>query len=175
MIKKLLNPLYLLVLTVVINSCKQKDGTSLHSDSGLMNQVGDIISNKDVDGDFKNCNIGRVPQYYSYNKKPFLYEKLHFEDFIRASYKEPKNSQESGWLRIRFVINCKGNAGRFRLLGIDKKFDEVTFSEEIADQLLKLTKQYKNWRILEYKEMSSDYYFYVVFKINKGKIEEILP
>ena len=53
MIKKLLNPLYLLVLTVVINSCKQKDGTSLHSDSGLMNQVGDIISNKDVDGDFK--------------------------------------------------------------------------------------------------------------------------
>ena len=49
MIKKLLNPLYLLVLTVVINSCKQKDGTSLHSDSGLMNQVGDIISNKDVE------------------------------------------------------------------------------------------------------------------------------
>jgi len=165
----------LLFLVILFATCKDSKTTSIYEDPNLKIQVGDIIADPAVDGDFDNCNIGRIPQYYAYKEKPFIHGKLHFENYIRTSYKAPENSKESGLLRIRFTVNCKGESGRFRLLGMNDNYEEYAFSDEIVDQLLQLTKAYKDWRILSHEGFESDYYFYVTFKIKAGNIIEVLP
>lgn len=159
-----------------LNSCQQeKKKTFQYADPNLVIQVGDILPDPELDGDFQNCNIGRLPQYYAYHDKPFAKEKIHFERYIQSHYQVPEDVKESGLLRIRFIVNCKGESGRFRLLSMNENYKEIEFSPSISDQLLRLTKEYKEWRVLSYEGLESDYYFYVSFKIKKGKIKEVLP
>ena len=169
------SPYFLLVIILAFTACDDPPKTSVYADPNLKVQVGDIDPNTELDGDFQNCNIGRLPQYYAYNDKPFAKEKLHFERYINASYQAPDNSKESGLLRIRFTVNCHGKSGRFRLLSMNENYEEMSFSDGIVDQLLALTKDYKEWRVLSYNGMESDYYFYVTFKIKNGQIREVLP
>ena len=167
---------YSLILTALLfTACDDPPKTSVYADPDLKVQVGDIIPNPELDGDFQNCNIGRLPQYYAYKEKPFIKGKFHFENYIREAYKVPENIKESGLLRIRFTVNCHGKSGRFRLLSMNENYEEMSFSNDIVNQLLTLTKDYKEWRVLSYDGMESDYYFYVTFKIKDGQIIEILP
>lgn len=166
---------YFILIALMFTACGDPPKTSIYADPDLKVQVGDIVPNPEIDGDFQNCNIGRLPQYYAYNDKPFAKEKLHFERYIRESYVVLENSEESGLLRIRFTVNCHGDSGRFRLLSMNEDYEEMSFSDNIVDQLLTLTKAYKEWRVLSYDGMESDYYFYVTFKIEDGQIKEILP
>ncbi len=166
---------FVLLLMFVFAACDDPPKTSVYGDPDLKVQVGDIDANPELDGDFQNCNIGRLPQYYAYKEKPFAKGKLHFERYIRASYEVPKSSEESGLLRIRFTVNCHGESGRFRLLSMNENYEEMSFSDDIVDQLLTSTKDYKEWRVLSYNGMESDYYFYVTFKIKNGQILEVLP
>lgn len=165
----------ILVSIFALYGCQERQNINTFTDPNLIDQVGDIIPDTKIDGDFENCNIGLIPQYYAYHEKPFLKGKLHFENHIRTSYNTPENSKESGLLRIRFTVNCHGKSGRFRLLAMNDTYEEIRFSDTISDQLLQLTKDYEDWRALEYKGMHSDYYFYVTFKIKEGRIIEILP
>ena len=165
----------ILFFLFIAMACDESRKPSEYADPSLKVQVGDIQPNAELDGDFQGCNQGRLPQYYAYKEKPFIKGKLHFENHITTSYKTPKNSIESGLLRIRFVVNCKGESGRFRLLSMNEDYEEISFSEDIVDQLLRLTKEYKDWRVMSYKDFESDYYFYVTFKIKDGQIKEILP
>jgi hypothetical protein len=165
----------MLFIMLVVSSCEDTPTKSVFADPELKVQVGDIDPNPEIDGDFQNCNVGRLPQYYAYKEKPFVQGKLHFERYIRASYEVPKSSEESGLLRIRFTVNCHGESGRFRLLGMNENYEEVSFSSNIVDQLLNLTKSYKEWRVLSYNGMESDYYFYITFKIKNGQLKEVLP
>jgi len=179
MMKHLFKVLFLSLVFLVLISCQQEKKKekeiSQFADPNLVTQVGDILPNSEIDGDFQNCNIGLIPQYYAYDEKPFAKGKLDFERYIRQNYKAPENSKESGLLRIRFVVNCKGKSGRFRLLAMNEIYEPMDFSSSISDLLLKLTKEYKEWRVLSKKGLESDYYFYVIFKINQGKIVEVLP
>lgn len=169
-------PFYALMLVALaFTACGDPPKTSMYADPNLKVQVGDITPDPELDGDFQNCNIGRLPQYYAYKEKPFSKEKLHFERHIYESYQAPENSEESGLLRIRFTVNCHGESGRFRMLSMNENYEETSFSNGISDQLLSLTKSYKEWRVLSYNGMESDYYFYVTFKIENGHVKEVLP
>lgn len=166
---------FVLLFLLVFSSCQEPKKISKYADPNLVDQVGDIVPNASLDGDFENCNIGLIPQYYAYKEKPFLKGKLDFENYIRKNYKAPYDIYATGLLRIRFVVNCHGKAGRFRLLAMDQNYEEMDFSDTIVDQLLGLTKSYDAWRVLSYDSMESDYYFYVTFKLDDGHILEVLP
>jgi len=166
---------FLLFFLLIFTHCQEPTKISRYADPDLKVQVGDIDPNPEIDGDFQNCNVGRLPQYYAYKEKPFAKGKLHFERMIRAFYLAPADNEESGLLRIRFTVNCHGESGRFRLLSMNEEYEEFNFSSIITDQLLALTKDYAEWRVLSYDGMESDYYFYVTFKIENGQIKEILP
>ena len=63
---------------LLIISCKEEKQTSTFADPNLIAQVGDIIPDVELDGDFQNCNTGGLlPQYYAYKEKPFAKGKLH--------------------------------------------------------------------------------------------------
>jgi len=94
---------------------------------------------------------------------------------FNTQFKSNDTISESGMIRIRFLINCKGETGRFRLVEAGYDYKEKQFDPYITDQLIKITKSLKGWKILSDKFGPKDYYQYLIFKIDAGKITEILP
>ena len=78
-------------------------------------------------------------------------------------------------MTIRFIVNCQGQTGRFRVQGMSYKYNEKTFNKNLTSQLLSLTKQLDGWIIGENGGKKFDYYQYLTFKIEKGKLIEIMP
>ena len=141
--------------------------------------VGDIEqdSNKDDPG-FSSCNgDDHIIQYFN-SSLGFRYkgEKAALVSEIRNAF-EPlvTNADQNGFVRIRFVINCKGQVGRFRVLESDKDYKPMRFDETITNQLIAVVKELQGWEIMTEGEEVFDYYQYLIFKIENGKIIEILP
>lgn len=152
---------------------------SLHGSEKLFTVV--PIEKKDTS--FKNvqnfevCNGGDIVQYYydrvqnrnSRNKQEML-------AYFLKHYNYPVNLNENGYIRIRFVVNCKRETGRFSIQEMDRSYKEKRFPLEITQQLFDLVSQLDGW--LPNKEGqndSGDYYIHIGFKIKNGQIDEILP
>ncbi|MDN3202801.1 hypothetical protein [Algoriphagus sediminis] len=139
--------------------------------------VDDIQANPDLDNpSFEVCysdlttkqyfNLGFGTQYEG--ERPEIY-RMFEENYT------PVDNDQSGWIRIRFIVNCKGETGRFRVLSSDENYNEMEFDPQIINQLLDITKSMDGWKILPNTETPIDYYQYLIFKMDKGKILEILP
>lgn len=142
----------------------------------LVNVVGEIFHDETVDDQgFKLChNQTSIIQYYAFDEKTFEGEKSAIDEHFFQHYR-PVNNNESGLVRIRFVVNCEGNTGRFRMLSMGTNYERMTFSREITDQLMSLTKDLDGWKPMEARETKRDYYQYLIFKIRAGALIEIMP
>lgn len=117
----------------------------------------------------------KVGQYFHYTDGlAYEGEKKALIQLFRQQY-QPVEIDQSGWIRIRFIVNCKGEAGRFRLTSSDENYQERPFNNQIVDQLLSITKELEGWKILPNTTTPADYYQYLLFKIKKGHIEKIMP
>ena len=94
---------------------------------------------------------------------------------LMQQYDPEKAARESGLIRIRFIVNCKGETGRFRVLAMNPDYQEKAFDESITSQLLTITKGLNGWKPKEFRGTVYDYYQYLIFKIQDGKIVKILP
>lgn len=163
--------LFLVLVVVFSFSCQPKE-----SPNNYPRWIGDIKKNSSDNEAFKLCNgENGVKQYFNNSLGlEYLGEKRslmrEYENFV-PSQKENQN----GIIRIRFIVNCKGVAGRFRIIEADEKFSEYEFDKKITEQLLNTTKNLKGWQIKTYRNKEIDYYQYLIFKIENGKIAEILP
>lgn len=141
--------------------------------------IDDIVPNEVLDGtSFKLCNNeNQVIQYFFGSNGGVEYNggKSAINSLFFSQFKEVKNIKESGLIRIRFIVNCEGKIGRFRLLSSDLNYQPFTFTNIISDQLLKITKDMNGWLPKKYKNKPADYYQYLIFKIEEGKLIEILP
>jgi hypothetical protein len=139
--------------------------------------IGDIIYDPNQDDvGFKVCNASYVAQYYNFGKGvQFNGEKSkiikHFEKF----YQPGKFAGETGYVTIRFIVNCEGTAGRFRVQEMDMDFVPKTFENGLAKELLRITGNLQGWGIASHETQVFDYYQYLTFKIEDGKLTEILP
>lgn len=140
--------------------------------------VGDIEHNTQMDDiNFKVCNGDeQVFQYFNLGEGPvYSGEKSNILNTFKSNFKQVADNDENGLIRIRFIVNCEGKAGRFRVLQSDYNYQEKEFNNEITSQLLSITKQIDNWKILYNNEKPVDYYMYLIFKITDGQLIEILP
>ncbi len=139
--------------------------------------IDDIVQDSTLDGmDFKICNADdQIIQYFNDGKSvQYKGGKPIIEATFFSAY-TPVDITQSGFIRIRFVVNCLGKTGRFRLLSSDLNYQPYPFTPEITDQLLQITKSMKDWQPKTWKGMQIDYYQYLVFKIENGKLTHILP
>lgn len=139
--------------------------------------VGDIEFNAETDNkDFELCNAKRIFQYFN-NSGGLEYEgeKLVIEKEFAKKYKPQITKNETGLIRINFVVNCKGKTDRFRIISMDENYNEKVFLKSITDQLLTITKNLNGWKAKKLKEKDIDYYQYLIFKIENGQLKEILP
>ncbi|HNP54087.1 MAG TPA: hypothetical protein PKK69_05705 [Ferruginibacter sp.] len=139
--------------------------------------VGDIAFDSTQDHRENNpCFDWRVFQYFNDgNGMEFEGEKPAIERSFAAQYKSPLLEGETGLVRIRFLVNCKGQTDRFRIIAMDENYQEKTFAISITDQLLAITQSLKGWKIKKIRGFAVDYYQYLIFKLENGQLKEILP
>ena len=103
------------------------------------------------------------------------WEKYEVEKIFEKNYNHKIVKKESGNIRIRFLVNCKGVSGRYRIIGMDKNYKEKHFDTSITNQLLSITQRLVKWKPFIKNNIQRDYYQYLIFKIEKGELIEILP
>lgn len=141
------------------------------------NYIGDIEFNLQIDNkDFELCNSKHIYQYFNIGDG-LVYEgeKLAIEKEYAEKYKSENIKNETGLIRINFVVNCKGKIDRFRLISMSENYKEKVFVKSITEQLMSITKNLKGWKGKKYNEKEIDYYQYLIFKIENGQLKEILP
>ncbi len=139
--------------------------------------MGNIEFDEKIDDpNFKVCDEDQVRQYYNFSKG-FQYkgEKARVHEHFKNGLKDKEQVDETGFLTIRFIVNCEGVTGRFRIQGMDAGYNEKEFNKEIVAEFLVLTKKLDGWVIGEEEGIKRDYYQYLTFKLENGKLREIMP
>jgi hypothetical protein len=165
--------LKLLLIIPLISFSQEKSETK----SEYPNYVGDIEFNSEIDNkDFELCNSKHIFPYFN-NSDGLEYEgeKLAIEKEFAEKYKSEITKNETGLIRINFVVNCKGKTDRFRLISMGENYEEKVFTKSVTEQLLSISKNLKGWKGKKYNEKEIDYYQYLIFKIENGQLKEILP
>jgi hypothetical protein len=144
-----------------------------------LNSIGDIAYNRTLDDSiFHRCHAEtQTAQYFNfYNGFRFKGEKDSLIDIFANQYKPINKEGQNGYVRIRFVVNCNGESGLFRVLESDENFNPYNFDYEIIRQLLAITKSLNGWYVVSDDSNSPiDYYQYLIFKIEHGTIKELMP
>lgn len=161
-----------LLLVLFYSAC-----STSRNEGELAHYVGDIYFDPAQDDrKFMLCDDQEeVFQYFNFSRGMQIKgEKKALDRFIKTRFKKTKTT-DNGYVRVRFVVNCKGETGRFRLLVSDLQFKEASLSKELTSQLMEITKGIKGWQIIYHEGKNRDYYQYLTFKIVNGEIKEILP
>jgi hypothetical protein len=161
------------ILLTTLYFCGQKQEKKV--DYAL--QVGDIDFNSKIDdSNFKLCDETRVLQYYNFGKGlQYKGEKIAISEHFKKGLKTKEVIGETGVLTIRFIVNCNGATGRFRIQGMDNEYKEKNFGDNISSQVLSLTKKLDGWIVGEIDGTKYDYYQYLALKIENGKLIEVMP
>jgi hypothetical protein len=141
-------------------------------------QVGDIHFSAALDDPaFVVCDTQWVFQYYNTGSW-YKEHKRSIEQYFREHYNSPTiadSTTQTGYITIRFVINCQGHTGWFRLSEMDSGYHAFHFDPRISGQLLDETKTLEGWKPAVYRNKTYDSYQYITFKLKRGHIECLLP
>lgn len=140
--------------------------------------VGDIEFDEKLDDPaFKKCAPEKLIslQYY-YGTKGFAYqgEKLAIIEKLQNE-KISSESKMNGYITVRFLVNCEGKTGLFRVQQMNADLKETAPDKELGDRLLRFTKSLDGWMPKEIKGFKTGYYQYLTYKIENGKVSEVLP
>ena len=116
-------------------------------------------------------------------KRPYYHPTLEYQGgFYKikkhyySQYKTTEFPNNTGIVKIRFDINCKGKAGNYFLETYSLDYKNITINKNSTEQLLNLTKNLNDW-LPAYDEdgerVNSHKFF--AFKIIDGVLIDILP
>ena len=164
--------LLLFLIPLLANCQSEKNAVSKYP-----SHVGNITFDEKIDDfDFQRClNEKFAFQYYN-DSKGFQYvgEKIEIDEKLKKiNFKEDQNA--NGYVTIRYVVNCEGKTGMFRVQQMDSNYLQISFNKEMITQILNFTKNLKGWIPKEIQNRKIDYYQYLTFKIKNGNVSEVLP
>jgi hypothetical protein len=136
------------------------------------------IASAQSDSAFALCGTGVKWPYYNpdltYYGNFRAIKKYYAQNYETEKFLKLENN--SGIVRIQFVVNCKGESGNFVVESCDYNYKICNVNPLIVNSLLELTKSLNGWipAINEQGESVNSHKFFA-FKIVKGVIEDILP
>ncbi|MGB0177485.1 MAG: hypothetical protein ACPF9D_09985 [Owenweeksia sp.] len=135
----------------------------------------------DPDAEFRICGTEEdILQYYNHNApgdKPagYIGGPKAIKKYLKDHYPGLDLHHDSGMLTIRFIINCEGKTGHFEMFENDLDFKPTSFHPKTCEQLLEITRELRNWRANQMEGSYRDSFMYITYRIENGKITEILP
>lgn len=85
-----------------------------------------------------------------------------------------KNLKKKRYYR-QILVNCEGKRGLFRLKHLNPDLKEVRLVETIENKLLKSAKSLNGGMPKKIEGLKIDYCQYLTYKIEDGKVSEVLP
>ena len=125
------------------------------------------------DTSFKICDEYNIHEYYQVNPRYGEGLKSIKEYFKSIEHNLDLPSSFSGYLTVRFVINCEGNVGRLRLMIVNRDYESVSIDFD-SDLLNEIVRNMGSWLPGRYKGETFDSYKHIVFKIRDGKVIDII-
>lgn len=163
-------------LLIVCTNVILLDSCAVKPSSDYPDNIGDIPYNPKTDNaDFYLCNPNRIVQYYSVSTD-YRGERIAMYDEIMSKYKyKQAYGSKSGFITIRFVVNCKGDTDRFRVFELDDHYQNTKFEPEMIHHLLDIVRSLDAWIPGSRDGQIYDSYFRITFKIHNSKIILIKP
>ncbi|WP_036151298.1 hypothetical protein [Maribacter forsetii] len=146
------------------------------TDQPYKNYIGYIDPEKALlNNTYSLCNNGKI--YRTYNGAGLdAYKNTKRQFRINLANKYSGDSfTESGYINFRFLVNCDGNPGWFEIVQMNLDLEEKELNSEMVDSLLTFTAMPENWNTLEFREDPGNYYMYISYRIENGKVVEIIP
>lgn len=142
-------------------------------------RVAYINTNKAIDKNenFELCHFNNyIYDYYNGGPK-LLYKggKKEIWNIFNEQLDTTKLFNESGYLTYRFIVNCNGKAGRFITEEADLDFKRKKFNATTTTHFYEILKEMTDWIPTISKGKNVDAYFYLTFKLEDGKLVELLP
>ena len=146
--------------------------------------VGNIKFDSNIDDpSFKVCFPDQTFTYYYFSDGlSYKGEKYEILKQWQLVDKSSINSNKSGYITVKFLVNCEGKTGLFRIQQMDDMYKEVFFEEDLVNTILNFVKKLDKWIVPEYSGKNTqyrgrklEYYQYLTFKIENGIVKEILP
>lgn len=141
-------------------------------------QVGHIDASRARD-DFELCFEEKLFAHYTAWNRDWIYKYPPGKDSLRLYYNERFDNQgivnQSGYITVRFIINCKGVAGAFVVESLGLDYEKKSFNSELVQHLLELTKAITLWHPFTHGDSTYDSFTHLTFKIDNGELLEILP
>ncbi|WP_155995179.1 hypothetical protein [Tenacibaculum ovolyticum] len=142
----------------------------------ISHNVGEIKYDKSINKlTFKVCNEKRIFEYYSVSTSYQKGRKQMRKDLLNILNKENlKLENKTGYITFRFVINCKGESGWYRVNSTTEDYKEAVFKKTEINKLKGAILKLKNWKVGRLKNNKKvDSYYQINFKIKEGVIEDI--
>ncbi len=173
--KKTFTCTYLLVLGLFM--CSKNKNEKNHSEfkNPIVNHdVSYTPFNENLDNpDFRVCDSTDIRSGRNRLKYIGGIEKL--EKDICNSYKvKTAYKSFSGFIVIRFIVNCKNRRGRYRVQSLDYNFSPKNASSDIADYVMKLIKGLNQWEKSTSSDPETEYSKFINIRIENGQIKHIL-
>ena len=132
----------------------------------------------DKEGSFSPCqDQQKIYDYYNGSDKKAQYKggKRAIWELMNTHLDAAKIANESGYLTLRFVVNCQGEAGWFTMEEADLDFQSKQFPAETIQHFFEILYQHPNWKPVIIRGEKGDAYTYLTFKLKQGELIEILP
>lgn len=130
---------------------------------------------------FQLCNSYVFPSFNLYPYFTYKRGRLYnIRQIVEREYKPINQPGQSGLIRFRFVVNCKGEAGQFEILEVNENYEKCAFNPQITNQLLmicrdKLTDWEAGQPTGEPNQEPVDTFCLLTFRLKNGLITEIFP
>lgn len=166
--------LILFIFWVLLVSCSSNQIPQSNAEESLW--VYHIQPDAAVDDpSFKLCDPKTAHPYYSVGAG-YAGDKRELIDYFLSRFENIDSTvSQTGFITIRFMINCQGLTGRFRLIEFDEAYKPYSFDPRISKQLLNLTRELKGWTPGKHDVQNYDSYYYLCFKIRNGTLIDITP
>ncbi len=166
-----------IVLILILFALLSTSGCDYYIVKSHDNNVGHINSiNADKSGDFHICYEEKIfTPYWRRSPARFSQGKKALKSFVLDHYDHNGYTHQSGYITIRFIVNCKGEPGMYIVQETGTDYRKKKFDGELGKTLLNITMGLKEWAPLTIFGDAYDSYVYLTYKIENGKIVEILP
>lgn len=162
-----------ILVCIILISC-DLERTHDEVDKAYSNDVGDILFNNLTDNkNFLICDSTKI----STSRRGLAY--LGASGSVKNACIQkfdfnPSFESFSGFITIRFIVNCQYETDRFRVQTMDFDFSAKNCPDALKKHLIQIVRELDQWQTSASRYEGLDFAKYLNFKIEHGRITNVL-